>query len=166
MVGLSKVAFHCMKFTSYLWDSLNLKCSAQFKLACKHTNTDNSHPMCIAYNDEGLSSTSLLNNASVSSVLLEHLSKNWATASRQLEKKLLHETLRSFSVTNDELTSQGHHGPEETGCGQLCKVWGVGGLWMDGKNLVMSVWVKLLYPLFVKVLKMNMKIIILQILLL
>ncbi|XP_064606535.1 transmembrane protein 214-B-like [Liolophura sinensis] len=56
-----------------------------------------------------------------SSVLLEHLSKNWATVSRQLEKKLLHETLRSFSVTNDELTSQGHHGPEETGCGQLCK---------------------------------------------
>ncbi|XP_013399368.1 transmembrane protein 214-B [Lingula anatina] len=44
---------------------------------------------------------------SQSSILLEHILNNWPLVSRSLEKKLLKETIRAFTITNEELAQQG-----------------------------------------------------------
>ncbi|OWF35521.1 transmembrane protein 214-B-like [Mizuhopecten yessoensis] len=57
-----------------------------------------------------------------SSMLMQHLLDTWNTSSKTLDKKLLKKTLRSFSITNDELASKGKssiEGLEQ--CSIVCK---------------------------------------------
>ncbi|XP_035825960.1 transmembrane protein 214-B [Aplysia californica] len=42
-----------------------------------------------------------------SGLLLEYINNNWSKLSSQFDKKLLRETVRSFSVTNEEMETQG-----------------------------------------------------------
>lgn len=57
------------------------------------------------------------------SVLLNYLAQNWDKVGSRLDKKLFQSTLRSFSITNEELATQGRNsidGYQE--CVAVCKV--------------------------------------------
>ncbi|KAL5016681.1 hypothetical protein ScPMuIL_006270 [Solemya velum] len=54
-----------------------------------------------------------------SSILMQHISDNWDKVGLKMEQKVLHETMRSFSVTNDEMASQGQTAGEA--CTTVCK---------------------------------------------
>ncbi|XP_071117235.1 transmembrane protein 214-B-like [Haliotis cracherodii] len=57
-----------------------------------------------------------------SGVLLEHINSNWGTLCKKVDKKMLRETLRSFSVTNDEIASQNRNVPEgHEHCAVVCR---------------------------------------------
>jgi len=59
---------------------------------------------------------------SQSSVLLNYLAQNWDKVGSKLDKKLFQNTLRSFSITNEELASQGRNSIEGyTECVAACK---------------------------------------------
>ncbi|XP_048760767.2 transmembrane protein 214-like [Ostrea edulis] len=49
---------------------------------------------------------------SQSSVLLNHLAQNWNKVGSKIDKKLFQSTLRSFSITNEELATQGRNSSE------------------------------------------------------
>lgn len=51
---------------------------------------------------------------------MKHLSDNWDKVGVLLERNVLHDTLRSFSVTNDELANQGQGAGDA--CTKVCKV--------------------------------------------
>jgi hypothetical protein len=51
--------------------------------------------------------TELRINQNLNSILLQYLHQNWDKLRSKVDKKLLQQTLRSFSITNDELSAQG-----------------------------------------------------------
>lgn len=57
-----------------------------------------------------------------SSILLEYLHRNWDKVRSKVDKKLLQQTLRSFSITNDELSAKGKNSIEGYAqCSAACK---------------------------------------------
>lgn len=57
-----------------------------------------------------------------SSVLMKYLLDNWGTLNGKIDKKLLQNTLRSFSITNDELAAQGRNSMDGfDSCVSACK---------------------------------------------
>jgi hypothetical protein len=57
------------------------------------------------------------------SILLQYLHQNWDKLRSKVDKKLLQQTLRSFSITNDELSAQGKNSLEGyQQCSESCKV--------------------------------------------
>lgn len=57
-----------------------------------------------------------------SSILLQYVLQNWNKLRSKLDKKLLQQTLRSFSITNDELAAQGKNSMDGYGqCSTACR---------------------------------------------
>jgi hypothetical protein len=57
------------------------------------------------------------------SVLLNYLAQKWDKVGSKIDKKLFQSTLRSFSITNEELAAQGRNSSEGyQDCVAACKV--------------------------------------------
>ena len=57
------------------------------------------------------------------SLLLEHFARDWNKVGGRMDKNVMKETIRAFSITNEELASQGHTKKEGySKCVTSCKV--------------------------------------------
>ena len=52
-------------------------------------------------------------------VLLQHLNSNWGTTGSQLDKAMLKETVKAFTLTNEDLQKKGKN---DVSCDVACKV--------------------------------------------